>query len=62
MKILYGFDALTIPNTSESLDGQDPITIDGQSGLVDVYKELKTFVRPRNIFFKVWILSEIYIV
>jgi outer membrane protein OmpA-like peptidoglycan-associated protein len=43
-EILYGFDTLTIPNTTSSGlfgDGQDPITIDGQSGLVDVYKELK---------------------
>ena len=43
-EILYGFDTLTIPNTTSSGlfgDGQDPITINGQSGLVDVYKELK---------------------
>ena len=40
-EVLYGFDTLTIPNTSESLDGQTPIIINGQSGLVDVYEILK---------------------
>lgn len=43
-EIIYGFDTLTIPNTGQSGlggDGIAPITINGQSGLNDVYKELK---------------------
>jgi len=43
-EVLYGFDALTIPNTTSTGlfgDGQTPIIINGQSGLVDVYEILK---------------------
>ncbi len=43
-EVLYGFDTLTIPNTTSTGlfgDGQTPIIINGQSGLVDVYEILK---------------------